>query len=213
MAVAKPILVSNTSGRIVAFDISEEIYMRDYAEDFCEWVNGTVVQMSPVHDRHDLITQFLIMLFNAYFELRPVGKVRLAPFVMRLPDVPTRREPDIQLILNSNPHTLTPTFMDGPADLVVEIVLPESETRDYAEKFHQYEVGGVPEYWIIDPIKTQARFYFRNNDGAYELQTTDDVYESSALPGLKLPVSIFWQQPLPGPIAIGEMVTKMLRDG
>jgi len=40
------------------------------------------------------------------------------------------------------------TYPDGPADLAIEIVSEESRLRDRGEKFAEYEVGGVKEYWI-----------------------------------------------------------------
>jgi Uma2 family endonuclease len=106
MTVEQSILKVNTSGHILAFGVSEEIFMRDYAEDFCEWLDGTVIKMSPVHINHSEIKQYLYLLFDAYFELRPMGKVIDAPFVMRYKfeeDGVMRwrdREPDIQVILD-----------------------------------------------------------------------------------------------------------------
>lgn len=46
---------------------------------------------------------------------------------------------------------LKETYLDGPADLVVGIVSPDSVGRDRGEKFYEYAQGGVPEYWLIDP--------------------------------------------------------------
>src|SRR5215510_11248118 len=90
------------SGEIIATGVSEEEYMERYAGDFCEWVGGTVIKMSPVTDRHNQLTQFLIVLFSIYFDLRPIGKVRSGPFIMRIEAINSKREPDIQIILNTN---------------------------------------------------------------------------------------------------------------
>jgi Uma2 family endonuclease len=46
-----------------------------------------------------------------------------------------------------------------PADLAVEIVPTESRLRDRGQKLAEYEMGGVREYWIIDPERRQAAFY------------------------------------------------------
>ncbi len=40
--------------------------------------------------------------------------------------------------------------VDGPPDLAIEIVSPESVERDYEKKRKQYQRARVPEYWIID---------------------------------------------------------------
>lgn len=207
--------VFNTLGNVVAVGVPEDLYMRDYAEHFCEWIEGTVIKMSPVKLRHNWIKNYLLTLIEAYFELEPIGKVIDAPFVMRLKVAEERyrrREPDIQVILDSNDNELTETMMDGPADIVVEVVSPESRERDYGEKLHEYEAVGVPEYWLIDPDKRQARFYRRNADGAYVLQEHEGVYTSPALPGLKLVVATLWQDQLPRPLAIAQSVAEMLTD-
>lgn len=212
MAIAKTEFYMNTAGHVLALGIPEDIYMRDYAEHFCEWVDGTVIKMSPVYEKHDEITQYLTILFNAYFELRPTGKIRLAPFVMclQLEDKRTNRESDLQIILNSNPNSLTPTYMDGAADIVIEIVSQESIQRDYAEKFHEYEQAGVSEYWIIDPLKKDVRFYRLNSQDAYILQEVEDVYITPCLPDLQFHISTLWQMKLPGTITVAKQVLEML---
>ncbi|MEO1286234.1 MAG: hypothetical protein AAFV93_00595, partial [Chloroflexota bacterium] len=63
MAIYETIIQVNTSGNIIGMGISEDVYMQDYAADFCEWLDGTVIKMSPVHDRHDKITRYLAILF------------------------------------------------------------------------------------------------------------------------------------------------------
>lgn len=55
MTIDQAILKVNTIGHILAFAVSEETFMREYAEHFCEWIDGTVIKMSPVHDKHDTL--------------------------------------------------------------------------------------------------------------------------------------------------------------
>jgi Uma2 family endonuclease len=209
-------LIVNTSGHIVKFDVSEDVYMRDYAEHFCEWIDGTVIKMSPIHECHDKLTRYLTRLIEVYLELRPIGEVRQEPFVMRYEFEQDgerqrrNREPDIQVILGDNQQNLKETYMDGAADIVIEVVSSESITRDYAEKFHEYEQAGVPEYWIIDPLKKECRFYLLNAKGNFVLQEVEDEYMVAQMPGLKVHVLTLWQEKLPGPIAIGKAVQAML---
>lgn len=216
MALHETIIQVNTSGNIIGMGISEDAYMREFAEDFCEWLDGTVIKMSPVHDKHDQITRYLAILFEAYIEIKPIAQLKQAPFVMRYEyddngETKRRnREPDIQIILNSNTHKLRSTFMDGAADIVIEVVSLESQQRDYAEKFYEYEQAGVPEYWIIDPIKKEARFYLLNQKKAYVLQTVEDEYRTNRLPDLLIHIPTFWQAKLPGPAATVKAIHAML---
>ncbi len=198
---------------IVATNVSLEDYMEHYAAHFCEWVEGTVIRVSPSSMPHVRLLQYLIQLLNAYFELRPIGILVTQPFVMRLPAFPKRRrEPDLFIVLKSNPHELKDTVMEGPADICIEIVSPGSVDRDHGEKFAEYEKGGVPEYWIIDPLRDESRFYRVNEKGVYIRQTEDAQgnYRTPALPGLALHVPTLWQETLPGPAATANAVKAML---
>ncbi len=206
-------VISGISGEVIATGVSFEDYMEHYAADFCEWVGGNVIKMSPIHDYHDDITFYAATLLSVYFELKPIGRVRRAPFVMKQPPPLTGREPDIQVILNSNPHELTSTYMNGPADICIEVVSPESVTRDHGEKFEEYEKTRVQEYWIFDALHRECRFFRLNADGVYIRYTedTDGNYRTPLLPGLVLHVPTLWQPNLPGPLAIGQAVQVMLK--
>ncbi|NES98302.1 MAG: Uma2 family endonuclease, partial [Desertifilum sp. SIO1I2] len=45
---------------------------------------------------------------------------------------------------------------ETPPLLVVEVVSPESISRDYRRKRSEYAALEVPEYWIVDPLKNQV---------------------------------------------------------
>lgn len=202
------------SGEIIASDVPLEVYMLQYASDHCEWVEGFVVKMSPATIVHNNLIKYLSQLLDAYFELRAIGIVILQPFVMRLPAFPNRRrEPDLLIILKTNPHQLTPTYMDGPADLCIEVVSEDSVARDHGEKFDEYEKGGVSEYWIIDPLRAESRFYRLNAHGRYVRQSEDGQgnYRTPALPGFMMHVPALWETPLAGPGAIARAVEVMLK--
>lgn len=203
-------VISLTTGKIVATNVSWEEYMERYAAHFCEWIGGTVISMSPIHAQHDKLSRYLATLFDTYFELRPIGELRQAPFVMRIPDNDLTREPDLQIILENNPHNLTDTYMSGPADICVEIVSPESIQRDHGAKFEEYEKAGVPEYWILDPIHRETRFYRMNAEGIYQPIDTDDYYETPRLPGIRIHIPTLWSDPLPKPTQIVQAVQAML---
>jgi Uma2 family endonuclease len=100
--------------------------------------------MSPVSGRHDDLIDYLRTVLKAYLTLRPIGKIRGDPFVMRLPALGNKsREPDLQIILQANLHRLKDTYTDGPADICIEVVSPGSIKTDYEDKTADYEAGGV----------------------------------------------------------------------
>lgn len=203
------------TGDIVASGVSAEEYLAQYAETRHEWVRGAVLKMSPVSEQHDLLTAYFRQLLDAYFELNPIGRVRSHPFVMRLETTESYREPDLQVILNTNPGQLTATAMIGPADLCVEVVSQESALRDYGEKFVEYERARVGEYWIIDPLRQEAHFYRLQETGLYARAHPDatDHYRTPLLPHLALHVPTLWHERLPGISAIVQAVQAMLAGG
>lgn len=164
-----------------------------------EWVDGEVFLMSPISNRHQDVGAFLISLLRFYAEARHLGEVRYDPFQMKIGPRFPGRAPDILFVASANALRLKSVFLDGPADLVVEIISPESRARDRGEKFFEYEEGGVPEYWLLDPIRNQAEFYQRGENGLYRMVPPDvqGRYHSAALPGLWLQVNWLWEIPLP----------------
>lgn len=199
------------SGEIVMIDISAEDYMRDYAETFHEWVDGVVIKMAPVSLRHNNIAGYLRELFRTYFAIKPIGTVIDAPFVMRLDKVNSRREPDLQVILNTNTGTLTDTYMDGAADICIEVVSPSNSSTDYGDKLAEYEAGGVQEYWLIDPRRQEAIFYRLTDNQTYKsVQPVDGNYSTPLLPKSYLTVSTLWQDELPNLLDVVAQVKAMV---
>ncbi len=173
----------------------------DWADEdtYAEWVDGKVEVMSPASAEHQDISVFVTRLLAEYAEAHQAGKILPAPFQMKLANVRRGREPDLLFILKQSLPRLQRNFLDGPADLVVEIVSPESVLRDRDTKYHEYEQGGVREYWIIDPITKQADFFVLNADGEFRRALPDarGRYESVVVPGFWINVSWLWQVPLP----------------
>jgi Uma2 family endonuclease len=92
------------------------------------------------------------------------------------------------------------------ADLVIEIVSPESVGRDRGEKFVEYEAAGVREYWLIDPDRQQAEFYRLTDAGRYQLVFPGDegIFHSEVLTNFWLKIEWLWQEPLPKVLAIAK---------
>jgi Uma2 family endonuclease len=171
-------------------------------DTWAEWVDGEVVVLSPASDKHQDLADFLTAILRVYTEARGLGVVRSAPFQMKTrPELPGR-EPDILFIAKENLGRLKETYLDGPADLVIEITSQESRLRDRGEKFAEYELGGVKEYWLIDPEERRVDFYLSGPEGRYERQKGDEqrIYRSRVILGFWLKVDWLWQEPLPSPV-------------
>ena len=166
-------------------------------DTLAEWVDGEVIMTSPASYPHQELVGFLYQVMDSFVELHQLGVVLLVPFQMKLER--SGREPDLIFIDAARVGQIKRTFLDGPADLVVEIVSPESIERDRRIKFAEYQVAGVGEYWLLDPDRNQADFYVLGENGAYESRLPDaaGVYHSTVLPGFRLPIGWLWQEPLP----------------
>ncbi len=166
-------------------------------DTLAEWVDGAVILLSPAGDKHQDIVDFLVSVLRVFVQVNHLGVIRSAPFQMRL--ARSSREPDLLFVAEEHHGRIQQTYLDGPADLAVEILSPESVGRDRGEKFYEYEEAGIPEYWLIDPETQRAEFYQLDTAGRYQLAPvdTDGVYASRALPGFWLRVAWLWQDDLP----------------
>lgn len=175
----------------------EEFYQQLDEDTHAEWVQGEVVPMSAVSGEHQSISEFLLVLISAYARHHRLGEVRYELFQMRLAS--SSRSPDILFVANEHLSRLHPTYLDGAADLVVEVISPESRARDRGEKFYEYEAAGVREYWLIDAERKQAEFYQLGEDGVYRtvLAGSEGVYWSVVLEGFWLQVEWLWRTPKP----------------
>lgn len=197
--------------QIVIADVDFEAYLEYHADQRREWIDGIVVEMAPVGLRHEEERDYLRLLFQAYFALNPIGRVLGEPFVMKLPEKRRGREPDLFVILNENPYALHETYLDGPADIVIEIVSPGAQRTDRGDKFDEYEAGGVREYWIRDPARKDMRFYRLNTEGVY-IRIAEDSngdYMTPLLPRLMTHVPSLWLPALPNVFEITQVVRKM----
>ena len=180
--------------------MSYEEFLEWCDEDtWAEWVNGEVIMLSPASNRHQDLSDFLAFIMRAFSETHNLGVVRSAPFQMKLKDVQRGREPDVLFVAKEHLNRLKETYLDGPADLVIEIISPESRLRDRGEKFAEYELGGVREYWLIDPEEKRADFFILGDDGRYERCKPDSqgIYRSAVLKGFWFEEARLWQEPLP----------------
>ena len=161
-----------------------------------EWVDGEVIVFMPASALHQRLVSFLDRLLGFYVELLGLGQLFVAPFQMRLAVRPSGREPDLLFVSREHLDRLTPTYLDGPADLAVEIVSEDSRERDRRDKYQEYEAAGVREYWLLDHETRQAHFLGLGPDGRYQPLPVDaqGVVRSVVLPGFWLRVDWLWQE-------------------
>ncbi len=183
-----------------------EEFLQFGGEDrWAEWIDGEVIIMYSASTRHQEIVLFLAQVLGIYVRSKNLGDVFIAPFAMKLYAEKRGREPDLLFVSRENKHLIEPTFLNGAADLVVEVISPESIGRDRGEKFVEYESAGVREYWLIDYERNRAEFYELATGGLYRLANTDGTFHSKVLEGFFVREDWFWQENLPTIEALKEL--------
>jgi Uma2 family endonuclease len=139
--------------------------------------------------RHQRIVGNLQYLIRHFLETNPIGEVFCAPFDALLSEFDIV-VPDLLYLSRERARFLTSKNLQGPPDLVIEVLSPSTKSRDIRLKRDLYERVGVREYWIVDPELAVVEVY-RGNGRSFEAPTTfsrHDVLTTSLLPDLELPL-------------------------
>jgi Uma2 family endonuclease len=139
--------------------------------------------------RHQRISRNLLHLIQTYLDGHPAGELLAAPFDALLSDFDIV-VPDLLYLSNERARFLTSKNLQGPPDLVIEILSPSTKSRDKRLKRDLYERVGVREYWMVDPERDLVDVY-RNNSGVFEPPVSfgrHDVLTTSLLPEFELPL-------------------------
>ncbi len=168
-------------------------------EGWFEWLDGEIIKMSNPSLRHQDLSDFLTAILRFFVEAKKYGKVISAPFQIKFDFRPSGRQPDIMFVSNENLHRLQKQYVDGTTDLIIEIVSPESLGRDTQDKFQEYEMAGVKEYWMIDPNTRTANFYGFDKNNKYKMLPISAAgkFESRVIEGLWINTDWLWQENLP----------------
>jgi Uma2 family endonuclease len=128
----------------------------DGTDTLYELENGELIPMPSESDINQRISIFLLIYFSqlgiSSYQLRMKAEVAVhsRQVGVRVPDLVVYSE-ELAKILQGATRSLI--LMDMPPPLlVVEVVSPNQENRDYRYKRSEYAARGIAEYWIVDPI-------------------------------------------------------------
>ena len=129
------------------------------------WDGQLIMAPAPSFSHQEISLRFYRLLFD-WVSTRNLGKVIAAPIDMVLS--PHRAaQPDVAFIAGDR-LAIIREVIQGPADLVAEVVSLGGRNRDRIEKRDLYEQHGVKEYWIIDP-EAETVDLLRLANSRYEL--------------------------------------------
>ncbi|MCC5638621.1 Uma2 family endonuclease [Nostoc sp. CHAB 5844] len=128
----------------------------DGTDNLYELENGELIPVSSESDINQRIAMFLVSFFLQLgipsYRLRMKAEVAVhsQKVGVRVPDLVVYSEELAQVMQGA---TRSLILMDMPPPLlVVEIVSPNQENRDYRYKRSEYAARGIAEYWIVDHI-------------------------------------------------------------
>lgn len=75
--------------------------------------------------------------------------------------------PDLALIDRRRGDIISERKINGPPDLVVEVLSKSTAKRDRSDKHRLYETTGVGEYWIVDPQADSVMVFQLAPNGVY----------------------------------------------
>ncbi len=159
-----------------------------------ELIRGKIFRMSPAPSSvHQGIVTVLVSSFHQFLKHKTC-KVFPAPFDVRLPEYPGEQDQDTETIVQPDItvicdlEKIDEKGCKGAPDLIVEVLSPNSVSKDLHEKYEIYEKAGVEEYWVVHPVeKTIIAFILKN--GKYQTSkplTVGDQIASIVLPGFAL---------------------------
>lgn len=74
-------------------------------------------------------------------------------------------QPDLAIVRTSRLHLVSERGIEGPPDIVVEILSPSSRVIDRRVKPRTYARYAVPEYWIVDGDSAQIELHRLGAEG------------------------------------------------
>ena len=151
------------------------------------------VTASPT-PRHQRVLQRVNLRIGNYVEQSQCGEVfgSSVDTILAKHDVAV---PDLQFISEQRLSIVREKNIQGPPDLVLEILSPSTRRKDLGVKLERYEQLGVLEYWILDPDRDEARIYRRESREAERFlpplhltAEAGDSLTSPLFPGLEIPL-------------------------
>ena len=129
-------------------------------------IGGELVMTPSPVPYHQILIGRIFLKLSKYVEENSLGIVIFAPLDVYFSNTDTY-QPDIIFISKERLNIIGEKKIEGPPDLVIEILSPATAYYDLRTKKDVYEQSGVREYWIADPIQKTIEV-FVNKKGRFE---------------------------------------------
>jgi Uma2 family endonuclease len=131
---------------------------------------------------------------DAHVRPRKLGRIYHPPIDVILAPT-TVVQPDLIFVSTAQEAIVTRRAVEGPPELVVEILSPWSVRRDRVAKAAIYARYGIGHYWLVDP---EARVFevYEAEHGEYRLVATQGasgLMQTPLFPDLELDMRLVWE--------------------
>ena len=164
-------------------------YMTLPDEPRCELLYGRFYLSPSPLPVHQVIVGELFRLFADVAD-RTYGVAMVAPMDVHLVDHSVV-QPDVMFISRRR-REMIETWVEGPPDLLVEVLSPGTASRDRVYKLNLYREHGIGEYWVVDPRRRRIAFLVREGDEFLERDADGAKYRSVAVPEIELDMDALW---------------------
>ena len=134
----------------------------------CQFIAGELVMSPAQTPLHQHIVGHLSIQIFQFVKAASLGQVFTSPIDVRLNER-NIFQPDILFISKEKAALIGERMIEGPPDLVAEVLSPSSAYHDLRTKFRAYEQAGVQEYWIVEPERKSVEV-FVNSGGKFQLR-------------------------------------------
>jgi Uma2 family endonuclease len=171
-------------------------YLKWEGSERYEIINGEAFMMSSPSVEHQAIIRKILVKLAVFLEGKPC-EVFPAPLDVRLfPEEDhsddTVVQPDILVVCDKS--KLSKGSVDGPPDLVVEILSPSNTDKLMFLKFAAYLNAGVREYWVLNPEQKKAQVHvLREGHYISSVYEKDALIQASVLPPFGLDLKTIWE--------------------
>ncbi|MCI0418016.1 MAG: Uma2 family endonuclease [Acidobacteria bacterium] len=148
-----------------------------------------IVTPSPTA-RHQKVLAALQFLLDSHVRSQKLGTLLAAPMDVVLSETSVI-QPDLLFVSTLREHIITEPYVDGPPDLVIEVLSASTASMDRGGKMRLYAKYRIPHYWIVD-AKEVTLETFELREAEYQLQAKFDKTEtavSKLFPGLQIPMA------------------------
>jgi len=129
-----------------------------------EVLGGVLVkEPSPTFRHQRVLFELSRQLADFFDDFDPIGRIVIAPMDITLSEKNVL-QPDIMFISGDRKDIILDERIDGPCDLIVEIVSPKYRRKDRIEKLEIYRNAGVLHYWLVDPEEDLIEAYKLGED-------------------------------------------------